>query len=207
LFVQTEQTPNPDSVKFLPGRAVLGAGAGTRDFPSLLTARTSPLARRLWALDGVNGVFLAADFVTVNKTPQAAWHTLRPQIFGALTEHFLSGEAAVVADEGADKAAQDRVLAEVKPEDRETVEMILELLETRIRPAVQADGGDVAFERYSEGKVFLRLQGSCSTCPSSSATLKGGIERMLLHMIPELTGVEAVPADAPAANGAACAKH
>jgi Fe-S cluster biogenesis protein NfuA len=184
MFIQTEQTPNPASLKFLPGRAVMDAG--TANFPSPETAARSPLAQRLFEIDGVTGVFLGTDFVTVTKADPVDWYVLKPSVLGAVMEHFTAGRPVLVAEtavEGSD-AAPD--------EESEIVSQIRELIDTRVRPAVAQDGGDIVFQGYEDGVVFLHMQGSCSGCPSSTMTLKAGIENMLKHYIPEVTEVRAV---------------
>ena len=185
MFIETEGTPNPATLKFLPGRDVMGAG--TADFAGPDLAARSPLATTLFALPGVARVFFGGDFVTVTKNDLTEWQALRPQVLGVLMEHFVAGRA-VVDSEGQD-AAED-----VDPADREIVEQIKELLDTRVRPAVAGDGGDIVFRGYREGVVRLHMQGACSGCPSSSATLKHGIENMLRHYVPEVTSVEQVEA-------------
>ena len=183
MFIQTEQTPNPATLKFLPGCDVMPSG--TADFPDSERAAASPLATRLFGINGVTGVFLGGDFVTVTKTDGTEWHHLKPAILGAIMEHFTSG-APVMADE---HAAATEEYAEA---DAEIVATIKELIETRVRPAVAQDGGDIIFRGYDEGVVWLHMQGSCSGCPSSTATLKHGIETMLRHYVPEVTEVRAV---------------
>ena len=183
MFIETEGTPNPATLKFLPGRDVMGAG--TADFAAPETAARSPLATSLFALDGVARVFLGGDFITVTKHEGTDWQALRPQVLGAVMEHFVAGRPAV--EGGADEAAED-----VLPEDREVVDQIKELLDTRVRPAVAGDGGDIVFRGYRDGVVKLHMQGACSGCPSSSATLKHGIENMLKHYVPEVVGVEQI---------------
>ena len=185
MFIETEGTPNPATLKFLPGRDVMGAG--TADFAGPDLAARSPLATALFALPGVARVFLGSDFVTVTKNDLADWQTLRPQVLGAIMEHFVAG-IPVIEGEG------DAAFEDVLPEDREVVEQIKELLDTRVRPAVAGDGGDIVFRGYREGVVRLHMQGACSGCPSSSATLKHGIENMLRHYVPEVTSVEQVEA-------------
>jgi len=181
MFIQTESTPNPATLKFLPGRDVMTAG--TVNFPNATAAQRSPLARRLFGVDGVTGVFFGSDFVTVTKG-DSAWDELKPAILGALVEHFASGDA--ILEEAAPAAA-----APSEP-DSEIVEQIKEILETRVRPAVAQDGGDIIFDSFEDGVVYLHMQGSCSGCPSSTATLKSGIENMLRHYIPEVLEVRAV---------------
>jgi Fe-S cluster biogenesis protein NfuA len=185
MFIETEGTPNPATLKFLPGRDVMGAG--TADFAGPDLAARSPLATALFDLPGVARVFLGGDFVTVTKNDLADWQALRPQVLGAIMEHFVAGRA-VVEGEG------DAVDEDVAPEDREIVEQIKELLDTRVRPAVAGDGGDIVFRGYRDGVVRLHMQGACSGCPSSSATLKHGIENMLKHYVPEVVAVEQVEA-------------
>jgi Fe-S cluster biogenesis protein NfuA len=180
MFIQTETTPNPASLKFLPGRAVMPSG--TANFPDAASAARSPLAERLFALPGVAGVFFGADFISVSKDDSIDWFQLKPQVLGAIMEHFTLGAPLLhVADAALDDEASDEVVAQIK-----------ELLETRVRPAVAQDGGDIIFHRFEDGIVFLHMQGSCSGCPSSTATLKAGIENMLRHYIPEVVEVRAV---------------
>lgn len=183
MFIQTEPTPNPATLKFLPGRDVMESG--TADFATPEDATRSPLAERLFAIDGVMRVFLGSDFVTVTKAEGVEWHHLKPSILGAVMEHFSSGQPVIAAGE----KVQDEDFA---PEDAEVVAQIKELLDTRVRPAVAQDGGDIIFMGYTEGVVSLHMQGSCSGCPSSTATLKHGIENMLRHYVPEVTEVRAV---------------
>ena len=185
MFIETEGTPNPATLKFLPGRNVMGDG--TADFAGPDLAERSPLAVALFELPGVARVFLGSDFVTVTKNDLADWQGLRPQVLGVLMEHFVAGRPVIV---GAGDSADEDVL----PEDREVVDQIKELLDTRVRPAVAGDGGDIVFRGYREGVVKLHMQGACSGCPSSSATLKHGIENMLRHYVPEVTSVEQVEA-------------
>ncbi len=184
MFIETEGTPNPATLKFLPGRAVLGGA--TADFATDEAAARSPLALSLFELPGVARVFLGADFVTVTKTDDSSWQALKPRVLGAIMEHFLSGRPVLEGD--ADALEED----EIAPEDEEVVSQIKELLDTRVRPAVAGDGGDIIFRGYREGVVKLYLQGACSGCPSSRATLKHGIENMLRHYIPEVRAVEQV---------------
>ena len=184
MFIETEGTPNPATLKFLPGRDVMGLS--TADFASAVTAVRSPLATDLFALQGVARVFLGGDFVTVTKNDEISWQTLKPQVLGVIMDHFVAGRPVVDGDE-ADFNEED-----VDPADREVVDQIKELLDTRVRPAVAGDGGDIVFRGFREGVVRLHMQGACSGCPSSSATLKHGIENMLKHYIPEVVGVEQV---------------
>ena len=181
MFIQTETTPNPNTLKFLPGRTVLDTG--TADFPDREAAAKSPLATRLFGIDGVSRVFLGSDFITVAKPDETDWAVMKPLVLGAIMDHYTSGEATLAA--GAEAAASGEG-------DSELVIQIKELLDTRVRPSVAADGGDIIFHGFEDGIVYLHMQGSCSGCPSSTATLKHGIENMLKYYIPEVQGVEAV---------------
>jgi Fe-S cluster biogenesis protein NfuA len=180
MFIQTESTPNPATLKFLPGRTVMTSG--TANFAEATAAERSPLAQRLFAIDGVTGVFLGSDFVSVSKDEALEWFRLKPAVLGVIMEHFTSGAPVVLSDES----------APVEEDDDELVIQIKELLDTRVRPAVAQDGGDIIFHRFEEGVVYLHMQGSCSGCPSSTATLKAGIENMLRHYVPEVVEVRAV---------------
>ena len=185
MFIQTESTPNPATLKFLPGQTVLNAG--TADFPTLESAIASPLAARVFAVGGVTGVFLGHDFVTVTKEDKSDWDHIKPSILGAIMEHFQSGQPTL-AKEGAAPSGH----AEHNGEDGEIVDQIKELLDTRVRPAVAQDGGDITFHGFERGVVFLHMQGACAGCPSSTVTLKMGIENLLRHYIPEVTEVRPV---------------
>ena len=180
MFIQTEQTPNPSTLKFLPGRVVMDKG--TLDFADVASAHASPLAKRLFAIEGVERVFFGSDFVTVSKAGDKDWQILKPSILGGIMEHYTSGEPVVVAEAQSGEAAA---------EDDEVVAQIKELLETRVRPAVAQDGGDIVFQDFRDGVVYLHMQGSCSGCPSSTATLKMGIENLLKHYVPEVVEVQA----------------
>jgi Fe-S cluster biogenesis protein NfuA len=182
MFIQTEATPNPATLKFLPGRDVLVGEP--RDFRSADTAMVSPLASSLFTVPGVTGVFLGSDFISVTKDT-TEWNHIKPAILGAIMEHFLSGKPVI--GEGA--AAPDTGDEFFEVADTETVEVIKELISTRVRPAVAMDGGDITFKGFRDGTVYLHMQGACSGCPSSTATLKSGIENLLRHFVP---GVEAV---------------
>lgn len=184
MFIQTEATPNPATLKFLPGQDVLAAG--TADFPSADSASTSPLARAIFAVDGVTGVFLGSDFVTVTKAEGVDWAHVKPAILGAVMEHFQSGRPAI---EGAAEAGH---ASHHDGEDAEIVVQIKELLDTRVRPAVAQDGGDITFHGFDRGVVYLHMKGACAGCPSSTLTLKMGIENLLRHYIPEVTEVRPV---------------
>lgn len=187
MFIQTESTPNPATLKFLPGQPVLETG--TADFPSAEAAATSPLARRIFAVEGVTGVFFGRDFVTVTKAEGVDWAHIKPAILGAVMEHYQSG-APVIEAEGAAQAAVGHA-AHDGP-DAEIVTQIKELLDTRVRPAVAQDGGDITFHGFERGIVYLHMQGACAGCPSSTLTLKMGIENLLRHYIPEVTEVRPV---------------
>lgn len=184
MFIQTETTPNPATLKFLPGEIVLDSG--TADFPAADTAARSPLARRIFAVGGVSGVFLGRDFVTVTKADEQPWDHLKPSILGAIMEHFQSGAPAI---EG---AAEQSGHASHDGPDAEIVTQIKELLDTRVRPAVAQDGGDITFHGFDRGVVYLHMQGACAGCPSSTLTLKMGIENLLRHYIPEVVEVRPV---------------
>ncbi|NWG91984.1 MAG: NifU family protein [Parvularculaceae bacterium] len=193
MFIETEDTPNPQSMKFLPGRPILGHGALGMDFPNAETATASPLAETLFGVDGVSGVFLGADFVTVTKFESVDWRHVKPAILGAIAD-FLTAALPVLKAGAANARRPATSLDDYEAEDREVVEQIIELIDTRVRPAVAADGGDIVFQHYEPrtGVVFLSLHGSCSGCPSSTMTLKAGIENMLKHYVPEVVKVEAV---------------
>ncbi|HUB11749.1 MAG TPA: NifU family protein [Acetobacteraceae bacterium] len=184
MFIETEGTPNPATLKFLPGRYVMESG--TADFASPVSAARSPLASALFDLPGVARVFLGNDFVTVTKTDELDWPALKPQVLATIMEHFVAGRPVLEGDlDGLDEE-------EIDPADQEVVDQIKELLDTRVRPAVAGDGGDIVFRGYRDGVVRLHMQGSCSGCPSSRATLKHGIENMLRHYVPEVVAVEQV---------------
>ena len=185
MFIQPEATPNPATLKFIPGKAVLGSG--TVDFRSRDEASRSPLAQRLFGIDGVSGVFLGPDFISVTKGA-AEWQHIKPAVLGVIMEHYLSG-APVVSDGAADAGDADEDFA---PEDQEIVDTIKELLETRVRPAVAQDGGDIVFHGFRDGIVSLHMRGACSGCPSSTATLRHGIENLLKHFVPEVQEVRPV---------------
>ncbi|MDQ0325280.1 Fe-S cluster biogenesis protein NfuA [Rhodopseudomonas julia] len=184
MFIQTEETPNPATLKFLPGRDVLQAD--TRDFRSPEEAASSPLAERIFAVDGVTGVFLGQDFITVTKDT-AEWQHMKPAVLGAIMEHYLSGEP-VLADAHEEEDGDEFF----DNADSETVGMIKELIETRVRPAVANDGGDITFKGFKNGIVFLNMRGACAGCPSSTATLKHGIENLLRHFVPDVQEVRPV---------------
>lgn len=183
MFIQTEQTPNPASLKFLPGCEVMVRG--TAEFTAADQVHPSPLAARLFSIFGVTGVFLGRDFVTVSKSADTDWQQLKPLILGALMEHFTTGQP-VMNDEHISDAPS------VSDDDDEIVKQIKELLDTRVRPVVAADGGDIEFHSFDQGVVYLRMRGACAGCPSSTATLKNGVENLMKHFIPEVIEVRAV---------------
>ncbi|MFV2053625.1 NifU family protein [Aliiroseovarius sp. YM-037] len=186
MFIQTETTPNPATLKFLPGQTVLPTG--TADFPTADSAASSPLAQRIFAVDGVSGVFLGSDFVTVTKPDSIEWDHIKPAILGAIMEHFQSGQPVIQG--GTEQAGH----AEHDGPDGEIVSQIKDLLDTRVRPAVAQDGGDITFHGFDKGIVYLHMQGACAGCPSSTLTLKMGIENLLRHYIPEVVEVRPVAA-------------
>jgi len=187
MFIQTEPTPNPATLKFIPGKPVLGSG--TLDFRSGSEAASSPLAAKLFGIEGIEGVFLGSDFISVTKAETEAWQHLKPAILGAVMEHYLSG-APVIEGQAAD--SNSRGGEDYDAKDEEVVATIKELIETRVRPAVASDGGDIVFQGFRDGVVFLHMRGACSGCPSSTATLRGGIENLLRHFCPEVAEVRAV---------------
>ena len=187
MFIQTESTPNPATLKFLPGQTVLDMG--TADFPTRDSAGSSPLAQRLFAVDGVEGVFFGMDFVTITKADSVDWDHIKPALLGAIMEHYQSGQSVMGDDH---KAVSGHATHD--GEDGAIVEQIKELLDTRVRPAVAQDGGDITFHGFERGVVYLHMQGACAGCPSSTLTLKMGIENLLRHYIPEVTEVRPVAA-------------
>ena len=184
MFIQTESTPNPATLKFLPGQAVLDTG--TADFPSAATAGKSPLASRLFGVKGVTGVFFGTDFVTVTKAEDVDWQHIKPALLGAIMEHYQSGAAVMEGEQAAHTAHEGP--------DGDIVRQIKELLDTRVRPAVAQDGGDITFHGFDRGVVYLHMKGACAGCPSSTLTLKMGIENLLRHYIPEVVEVRPVAA-------------
>ena len=188
MFIQTEQTPNPQTLKFLPGKVVMEEG--TAFYQKIDEAGDSPFARRLFAIEGVNGVFFGSDFITITKSNSYEWQVMKPSVLGCIIDHFNSGDKTVEKtitkeDEGSLKNKED---------DSDIVKQIKELLDTRVRPAVAMDGGDIIYNDFEDGIVYLKMQGACSGCPSSTATLKMGIENMLKHYIPEVQEVRPVDA-------------
>ena len=182
MFIQTEDTPNPETLKFIPGKIILKTG--TADFSNKDVAYVSPLASRLFEIDGVSRVFLATDFISVTKDPQLDWNNLKPSILTGIMEHYSTGLPAI-------NETEDKNSVSNNSEDSETIKQIKDLLETRVRPAVAMDGGDITFCSFESGVVTLQMKGACAGCPSSTATLKMGIENMLRHYIPEVTEVRA----------------
>ena len=184
MFIQTESTPNPATLKFLPGQNVLEVG--TADFASIEAAGKSPLAGRIFAVEGVSGVFFGIDFITVTKTETVEWDHIKPAILGAIMEHYQSGAPVIEGEQAVSGHAEHT------GEDGEIVNQIKELLDTRVRPAVAQDGGDITFHGFDRGVVYLHMQGACAGCPSSTLTLKMGIENLLRHYIPEVVEVRPV---------------
>jgi Fe-S cluster biogenesis protein NfuA len=183
MFIQTEATPNPATLKFLPGRSVLDTG--TLDMPTREAAAQSPLAARLFDIPNVGGVFFGSDFISVTKT-DGEWQQMKPAILGAIMEHYMSGAPLLTDDAKSADAAVDEFF---DAKDAETVATIKDLIETRVRPAVAGDGGDITFRGYKEGIVYLNMKGACSGCPSSTATLKHGIQNLLRHFVPDVVEV------------------
>jgi Fe-S cluster biogenesis protein NfuA len=186
MFIQTEATPNPATLKFIPGRTVLDGG--TMEFASRDTATRSPLAARLFDVSGVTGVFYGSDFITVTKN-DGDWQHLKPAILGAIMEHYMSGAPLLADGSAASDEIQDEEDEFFSEEDAETVEIIKDLIETRVRPAVANDGGDITFRGFKDGIVYLNMKGACSGCPSSTATLQHGIQNLLKHFVPDVVEV------------------
>lgn len=186
MFIQTEATPNPATLKFIPGRTVLDSG--TMEFSSAESAARSPLAERLFAVSGVTGVFYGADFVTVTKA-DGDWQHLKPAILGAIMEHYMSGAPLLADGTAGSDDARDEDDEFFDEADAETVEQIKDLIETRVRPAVANDGGDITFRGFKDGIVYLNMKGSCAGCPSSTATLQHGIQNLLRHFVPDVQEV------------------
>jgi Fe-S cluster biogenesis protein NfuA len=187
MFIQTESTPNPNTMKFLPGQEVLGSK--TAFFTDRENAAESPLASALFVLPDIRAVFYGSDFITVTKTEASNWEILKPQILTTIMEHFQSGMPLMGGSAAKPKKESSASYSE---SEQEIVDQIKELIETRVRPAVAQDGGDIIFHSFKDGIVHLEMHGACSGCPSSSATLKSGIENMLKHYVPEVISVEAV---------------
>jgi len=186
MFIQTERTPNPATLKFLPGREVMGE-AGTADFRDGQAAAVSPLAEALFELPEVEGVFFGSDFVTVTKSEDADWQQLKPQVLGVIMQHFTSG--APLVKEGAEIAAPSEQASEEASGDSEVVAQIKSLINEKVRPAVARDGGDIVYHGFKDGVVYLHMQGACAGCPSSTMTLKQGIENLLRYYVPDVTEV------------------
>jgi len=190
MLIRTEQTPNPATRKFLPGQAVMEAG--TRDFADAESAEVSPLAKALFDSGMVEGVFYGRDFISVTAAPGVSWTDLEPLVLETLLDHFVSGAPMFVAGSAAGIHVDDDSNFDDDPEDADIIDQIKELIETRVRPAVAQDGGDIAYKGYRDGRLFLSMHGACSGCPSSSVTLKRGIESLIRHYVPEVESVEAV---------------
>jgi len=190
MLIETEPTPNPATLKFLPGRTVMDAG--TRDFTTPEDAAASPLAEAIFALGDVTGVFFGRDFVSVTAAPGVEWQTLKPEVLAILLDHFSAQMPLFRQGSAADIAVPPPAGFADNPEDADIIEQIQDLIETRIRPAVANDGGDIIYQGFDQGKVYLKMQGACAGCPSSTATLKNGIEQLLRYYVPEVTEVRAV---------------
>lgn len=184
MFIQTEDTPNPATLKFLPGRAVVSESASSVDFVDAKGALNSPLAMALFKIDGVEGVFLGPDFISVTKNESSDWKSLKPKVLAAIMEHFSSDRPTIEGENAATTPKNEN--------DSEAIKQIRELLDTRVRPAVAQDGGDIVFHGYEDGVVYLKLRGACAGCPSATATLKIGVEGLLKHYIPEVREVRQV---------------
>jgi len=188
MLIETEATPNPATMKFLPGREVMAAG--TRDFADPEEADASPLAAALFALGDVEGVFFAPDFISVTAAPGVEWRSLKPDVLSVLLDHFAANAPLFAAGGAGDIAIDDEIFPE-DPADAEIVAQIRDLIDTRVRPAVARDGGDIVYKGFDKGVVYLGMHGACSGCPSSTATLKQGIEQLLKHYVPEVVDVRA----------------
>ena len=186
MFIQTEQTPNPQTLKFLPGKVVMEIE--TVFFQNIKEAENSPLAKRLFDIDGVVSVFLGSDFITITKDDSFDWQVMKPALLGAIMDHYNSGDVTIINKE----IENGKKSLDQNPNDSEIVKQIKELLDTRVRPAVAMDGGDIIYKNFEDGIVYLHMQGACSGCPSSTATLKMGIENMLKHYVPEVKEVRPV---------------
>ncbi|GAC1508455.1 MAG: NifU family protein [Bradyrhizobium sp.] len=189
MLIQTEATPNPATLKLIPGRAVLDSG--TMEFANREAAARSPLAEKLFGVPGVTSVFYGSDFVTVTKD-DSDWQHLKPAILGAIMEHYMSGAPLLADGSAGNDAAADENDEFFNDEDAETVEMIKDLIETRVRPAVASDGGDITFRGFKDGIVYLNMKGSCAGCPSSTATLQHGIQNLLKHFVPDVVEVRPI---------------
>ena len=187
MFIQTEQTPNPQTLKFLPGKVVMDDG--TAFFQNIEESSNSPFAKRLFDVDGVEGVFFGSDFITITKSQSIDWQVMKPLILGSIMDHYNSGEETISKDK-----KNDNESLKSDENDDDIVKQIKELLDTRVRPAVAMDGGDIVYDSFKDGIVYLHMQGACSGCPSSTATLKMGIENMLKHYVPEVQEVRPIDA-------------
>ncbi len=187
MFIQTETTPNPQTLKFLPGKVVMEEG--TAFFQNIEDSANSPFAKRLFEVDGVDGVFFGSDFITITKNETIDWQVMKPLLLNSIMDHFNSGDKTINKTENKDNAS-----LKTEQNDTEVVKQIKELLDTRVRPAVVMDGGDIVYNSFKDGIVYLHMQGACSGCPSSTATLKMGIENMLKHYVPEVQEVRPIDA-------------
>ena len=185
MFIQTETTPNPQTLKFLPGKVVMEEG--TAFFQNIEDSANSPFAKRLFEVDGVDGVFFGSDFITITKNETIDWQVMKPLLLNSIMDHFNSGDKTINKTENKDNAS-----LKTDQNDTEVVKQIKELLDTRVRPAVAMDGGDIVYNSFKDGIVYLHMQGACSGCPSSTATLKMGIENMLKHYVPEVQEVRPI---------------
>jgi Fe-S cluster biogenesis protein NfuA len=190
MLIRTEQTPNPATRKFLPGQPVMDAG--TRDFPDAGSAEISPLAKALFDSGLVEGVFYGRDFISVTAAPGVSWTDIEPLVLETLLDHFVSGAPMFASGTAADIHISVDDDFEEDPKDADIIDQIKELIETRVRPAVAQDGGDIAYKGYKDGRLYLSMHGACSGCPSSTVTLKRGIESLIRHYVPEVETVEAV---------------
>ena len=190
MLIRTEQTPNPATRKFLPGQPVMDGGS--RDFPDAEAAQASPLAAQLFATGNVEGVFYGRDFISVTASPEASWNDLEPEVVGVLLDHFVSGAPLFNSASAAGIQVADAPAVDEDPADAEIIDQIKELIETRVRPAVAQDGGDIVYKGYRDGRLYLSMHGACAGCPSSTVTLKRGIEGLIRHYVPEVESVEAV---------------
>ena len=187
MFIQTEQTPNPQTLKFLPGKVVMEDG--TAFFQNIAEAANSPFAKRLFDVEGVEGVFFGSDFITITKNQSLDWQVMKPLILGSILDHYNSGDVTIN-----NPKKNDDTSLKADENDTDIVKQIKELLDTRVRPAVAMDGGDIVYDSFKDGVVYLHMQGACSGCPSSTATLKMGIENMLKHYVPEVQEVRPIDA-------------
>ena len=185
MFIQTEHTPNPQTLKFLPGKVVMDEG--TSFFQNIEEASDSPFAKRLFEIDGVEGVFFGSDFITITKSQSLDWQIMKPLVLGSIMDHYNSGEETIKKEKKIENTS-----LETDKNDTDIVKQIKELLDTRVRPAVAMDGGDIIYDSFKDGIVYLHMQGACSGCPSSTATLKMGIENMLKHYVPEVQEVRPI---------------